>query len=994
LLYGKDENDEGSIGSLKKRIESVTYKDVLKESHQIRSMGNFASAHYLLTEDIIKSLEEAMPQFTTSELKTQAKELIKQAEVLKTSASRAKRDYADLSVTMVSVFLSNFGWQGSLERLREVLTQPAVDISWSQKMLTSMANVSDDILRLTAKAIVSFKEDARNTNIDLEKKLIKLKLKLEKAGIKDTYWMYNKDENGVATGDYVTERDWNTYERKRDEIYNKFKAQFGITYLNYLDFDEANRRNFREKLPKDKKQLLDNWLTNYKAFRAEYLLTKQETLALIKEKQSQLSEEDYRIWEGLNVQLNPKTGKYTIPRKLDSKFNEIKNNPLKLEFYNEITKLKSQLEASFPEKMRHPRRVPQLRRDNIERIKVGDIKSIGANIAEHFKVMDDESERGFDYGVEDETGKVISFVPVYYTKRLSNLKDLSLDSVSTIMEFARMANEYKNMTTVMDILEINKDVLYNRKVFKKNNRNLIVKTISKIAGEEIERKKESPIPGGKIYEMYDGVMEMLVYGKLKAEGRTILGVDVQKFLDSVGAFTAVRQLGLNLYSPMANVLTGGTQLRVEAMANEFFGEKDLLWADGVYGKNLVGVLNDLGSRLPSNKMTLWNEYMDVMEDFSEKTRNLRVEEKTRLSKLFRTSHVFFMTHMGDHYMQMKGNLATAKQFKFDPDKNRFVKKKDYFSPIQVLEDEMRAKIKANTDTLKGQEAKHITKRIKDEYEPKIKQLRQDLNTKWNSLTNFWEAHEVIDNELKIKKEFSANYKEDKKKFILLSKALNQSFHGVYNENDRALIQRRAEGRLVMMFRKFMKPNWDRRFQKAIYDQRKETEVEGYYVTAARFITGLFKDYQKGQFSLYRNWNLLTNEEKANFRRVAAEGAHLIAALALAAILTGLADDDDEWIAYYMAYQANRMITEVGAFVPYTPLFATESLRLLQTPMAAVQPIQETINFMQFWDWGDEITRGKYKGMKFQRGLIRTIPLGKSIQDWSYPEDKLVFYKFL
>ena len=200
------------------------------------------------------------------------------------------------------------------------------------------------------------------------------------------------------------------------------------------------------------------------------------------------------------------------------------------------------------------------------------------------------------------------------------------------------------------------------------------------------------------------------------------------------------------------------------------------------------------------------------------------------------------------------------------------------------------------------------------------------------------------------------------------------------------------GRAAIMFRKWMKPSWDRRFQGQIYDELKDTETEGYYRSVGRFLAQLKKDLNKSQFSMAKAWSSLTIQDKQNFRRAVGEVTYLLAVATLVGIISSLkGDDDDDWALNMAAYQANRLFTELGALVP-APTMLTEGLRLLENPLANVAPVRDWIQFLQFWDWGEVIERGKWKDMtKFERGLYKVIPLGKTIKDIGYPEEKLVFY---
>ena len=48
----------------------------------------------------------------------------------------------------------------------------------------------------------------------------------------------------------------------------------------------------------------------------------------------------------------------------------------------------------------------------------------------------------------------------------------------------------------------------------------------------------------------------------------------------------------------------------------------------------------------------------------------------------------------------------------------------------------------------------------------------------------------------------------------------------------------AIGRMCLMFRKYMKPSWDRRFGFSQYDPDLDVTTEGYYITTYRFLKSL------------------------------------------------------------------------------------------------------------------------------------------------------------
>jgi len=157
---------------------------------------------------------------------------------------------------------------------------------------------------------------------------------------------------------------------------------------------------------------------------------------------------------------------------------------------------------------------------------------------------------------------------------------------------------------------------------------------------------------------------------------------------------------------------------------------------------------------------------------------------------------------------------------------------------------------------------------------------------------------------------------------------------------------------------------------------------------------LIKEAKTGEYSIRKNWNTLSPQEKANFKRSIAEVAHLLGYIVLAAILTGLAKggDDDEWLLQMSAYQANRAITEIGAMSPYLPVSLKEFFRTIDQPMAGINQLKNLTNLFSPWEWGEEIERGRYKGYtKFERTLIKATPIVGQLKDLTSPEEKMVFF---
>jgi hypothetical protein len=103
--------------------------------------------------------------------------------------------------------------------------------------------------------------------------------------------------------------------------------------------------------------------------------------------------------------------------------------------------------------------------------------------------------------------------------------------------------------------------------------------------------------------------------------------------------------------------------------------------------------------------------------------------------------------------------------------------------------------------------------------------------------------------------------EDEFNFKQKAAAINQGMHGIYNKADRSTIQKLAVGRLAMLYRKWIRPNYMKRFKAARYNMDLGQWTQGYYNTAFGFIYTLMKDLRRMQFHLAAHYQELTKEEK-------------------------------------------------------------------------------------------------------------------------------------
>lgn len=248
--------------------------------------------------------------------------------------------------------------------------------------------------------------------------------------------------------------------------------------------------------------------------------------------------------------------------------------------------------------------------------------------------------------------------------------------------------------------------------------------------------------------------------------------------------------------------------------------------------------------------------------------------------------------------------------------------------------------------------------------------------------------------------------EDFHRFTLQARRINQKLHGIYNEADKSAIQQHSIGRAALMFRKWIEPGLNRRFQSNHYDYIFNYEQEGYYRTLGKFIKGIYDEMKLSKLGLLnaisKSKNNLNENEIANIKRAFTEISYFIGSFILGGILTrilGDADEDEMWVLNYLAYQTLRMQTEIGFFVPIvgTP----QLLKIVQSPMAGLNNIEnimdltKSINLFGFLFEDKEFFRtyktGDKKGTLYLTNKLQDlVPIWNQIGEYDEVSEKIKF----
>lgn len=645
-------------------------------------------------------------------------------------------------------------------------------------------------------------------------------------------------------------------------------------------------------------------------------------------------------WKRANTDRNGNP----IEKYYNPQYDAIQTNAAMKEYYDFIINLKRNLDYRLPARYVRFNKAPQIRRDFLERVmgRGNKFQYLWESFKDNLVRREDDTE--FAYARQDFEGNQIYNLPIYYTRPLKDKNDLSTDCTSTMIAYAAMANDYAAMNDVIDALETGRTILSERRVAQTRGGKIMREVLNKVPSN---LTKKGDI--ANFMNRLNDFMLMQVYGEQMKDEGTVLGVDVGKAVNMLNKLQSYGTTALSVLTGTANLAQNIVLSNIESISGQFFSKSELAKADWEYTKLLPQYLSEIGNRIQTSKMALFAEKFNVLQDYKQHVRGVDWDRKTWFSRFFKEDTLWFTTSAGDHYTQMRTGLALAMRLKLQDKDGK---------PISLY------------DAL---EVKYL-----DEAHPEyganlvIKEGVTDQDGK------------VVDN-----KYFTSVTKK--------IRGINNKLYGIYNQEDKNAMQSRAVGRLLMMYRNWMRPLWLKRYGVERYNYDTGTFEEGYYRPLWRFMKNLANDLRKGEFDLVKEWHNFTSIEKSQRYRAIAEIATFLSLLGIIATLKGTPDDDekDDWLTEYITYSIIRLKADLGSLMP-GPTMLDEGLRLFDNPFAAVRVLKNTRQLLNLFDpdvWTTEIDQGIYKGYtKAGKIMLQPLPFIRQFQNLFDPEEPTRWYK--
>lgn len=595
----------------------------------------------------------------------------------------------------------------------------------------------------------------------------------------------------------------------------------------------------------------------------------------------------------------------------------------------EFLRLKEEFDNQYPSNRVSTLKAIQLRKDGVQRF-IDSSKSpssIWDNIKEHIgeefldRADDDsifgDTTRG---GLTDFDGKEFMSLPVLFTNRLENPNELSTDIFGSLMAYTSASNNYRELDNIIDPLEVGRSVVTDYRKVKSTRGGLNLVEKFNVLGTQFQNDILEG-NGSNIEKRLDDFFSSQIYHKyLKDSGViNVFGTKLNKnkLVSWVMKGSSLAQLGFNYLTNLSNVVTGVAMQNIEAASRQYFNVKELAKADSIYAKLIGGSIAEFNSRNKTNKLSLFNELFDIRNDFDNITHNSM--RKSPLARIFSTEIAYLGQGAGDHWLYLRTAIAMS--------------------------------------------------------------LREKVNVPGKGTMSLWDALQIVnsfDDNDKIKEMILPEGTTDSEgnlfdigKFSRKIAHVNQSLFGIYNTDDRNAAQRVILGRLLLQYRNWMKPQFNRRFQKAQLNLDTGDIEEGYYRTSIRILAGLLR----GQYQLGTVMNSLSDNEKYNIRRAITEMVQLCAVVILAEFIEWPDDKNRPWALKLAEYSTRRLEHELGTLAP-SPIMLQEMLKTVKSPAASITQVQNLVNLftslMDPRDWNNEIESGKYKGLStLERNLLRS-----------------------
>lgn len=797
----------------------------------------------------------------------------------------------------------------SIEKV--ILNAPA-DVTVMQRFFNSIADNPNVLLQIFDKVIKRAKDEKRLKVIEKAHEILALGKEYELRGIIDYDKFYEEDRKHYVNHLIINGKDYSYDRSAYEKDLAKYKKELDAIYGEHPEIGtDAREKKYRA---------LERWLSGDDDTQGHLIKIKDE---------------------------NNKEQQIPNPQYYPSKYNNLTDT--EKEFFEKWLKIKAELDSLIGSEHTDLMNTIKIRKNFIERLR----GAVSGNVINEFvesvksKVMKSfDDDQNYASGIRGFTGEEILKLPLYYIN--SNSEDISTDMIGTLVAYAEMAYNYDAMNEIANPLEIGRYLVEKNIDITNTRGNRPLQETFTVGGKTITNPIKVPTAASNLIAAMNDLFESKLYGRYLKDAGEVGNVDVNKAAGLLLKLGSTVQLGFNVFAWLANAATGAAMQRIEAVAGEFFNYKELATADKEFFKAMGSFVGDVGQRIRTSKLSLFDEMFDVRQNYKTRISHINFDNKNLLTRIFGPGIQYIGQDAGDHWLYNRTAIAVA--------------------------------------------------------------LRYKLKDSNNNPINLWDALEVVPlnkehpeygSELKLKDGVT---KEDGSEFTRKDisdlsgrmRYINQHMFGIYNDEDSIGARRTLWGRFLMQYRDWIPAQFRYRFGARTTNLEKGGDVEGYYRTTARFVSQIYKELTQGGNNLTQLWKDLDDYDRRNVVRAITEVSQWIAVCALVVLLKGLDDDKDRpWALRAAKYLATRERTELGALVPLS--MPREVIQIAKSPFANTSIISDIWNLSMLlnpMNYTDEIQSGDYKGHSSAYRAFMRSPLTiwyRTVKRTMHPEKAEQFY---
>ena len=581
------------------------------------------------------------------------------------------------------------------------------DIDIFHRYLGTMSNNPDIIGQIVDKLVKTSNKMADDKTLRYRERLAILDERAERLGL-NTEDLVERDENGEMTGNLITPPVLPTQEGNREDdfIYNAYMDQIdGTPYdtppcINYGKW-EKDREEWKKAAWEEFKKQNPDWenLRDKSKFSLGYKW--DEFLR----RDKKYSMKKWNAEHSIRVNVKDDSGEILyvkwVPNltyasdawdNLTAKYKDIKDKKGNTidslrQWIDEYRKIKEELDSMLPVGTTVRQRLPQFRGTFMSSVRNSAqgsgplsktkawLKTFSRRVVlESFVETAEEQDYGDMHTLNSKDDELLGTklnyederalrLPVFGINKMEHMADLSTDLIGSMSAYAAMATSYKALSSVVDALEVGREVLFNRNIKGKDTwAEKAARGFGRIVRKASGRHEtKSTGEKNRAYARYIKYLEKQVYGITATHyGITLWGKRfvLNKIIQNMSSLGGTLFLKGNIPGGVVNTLTGFNNIFKEAIVGDYATIKDWKFAHRYYYKYFLPMwTTDLGKLRKENKLSLFLEMMNAQNSNVENFRNWRTS-RSRLNNFYRMAG-YLPYSSGDHYMQAMSYLMIA-----------------------------------------------------------------------------------------------------------------------------------------------------------------------------------------------------------------------------------------------------------------------------------------------------------------------------------------------